>query len=135
LSTSVVFFYGLFMDADLLRERGVSPTVLGPASVADMTLRIGNRAALVAQAGARAHGIVMNVPTDDLDALYADDSLKLYVPQHVRAEFYDGSPIDALCYNLPAAPAPDERNPDYAARLRVVAARAGLPEDYVASIG
>jgi len=45
-----------------------------------------------------------------------------------------GGVISALCYNLPEPPPPDEHNAEYATKLRAVDRRAGLPEDYVASI-
>ena len=46
--------------------------------------------------------------------------------------FFHGLFMD--CYNLPQPPSPSERNPEYAARLRAVAQKAGLPADYVASL-
>jgi hypothetical protein len=42
-----VFFYGLFMDADLLRARGAVPTDVQHASIRGFSLRIGARATLV----------------------------------------------------------------------------------------
>jgi hypothetical protein len=39
-----------------------------------------------------------------------------------------------LCYNLPQPPAPSEHNPDYAAKLRTVAQKVGLPAEYVSSL-
>jgi hypothetical protein len=36
-----------------------------------------------------------------------------------------------LCYNLPEPPSPSERNPEYAAKLRVIAEKVGLPVEYV----
>jgi hypothetical protein len=39
-----------------------------------------------------------------------------------------------LCYNLPAAPLPEERNPEYAVRLQGVLRKLNFPPDYVASV-
>ena len=47
----------------------------------------------------------------------------------------DGATVAALCYNLPESPAADEQDADYAAKLRALAERIGLPSEYVRSIG
>jgi hypothetical protein len=129
-----IFFYGLFMDAELLRGRGVEPAETRAASVAGFALRVGQRAALVPHAGARAHGIVMRVTHDEIARLYADPSVQAYRPEAVLAELADGTPIPALCYNLMSPPPPGEADPQYAARLRDLARRLGLPADYIAQI-
>jgi hypothetical protein len=43
--------------------------------------------------------------------------------------------LPALAYVLSEPPQPEERNPEYAAKLRALAERIGLPNEYVASIG
>jgi hypothetical protein len=129
-----VFFYGLFMDEALLRAQGFSPVNPRLARVTGMALQIGARATLVADAGATAHGIVMELTHDEIDRLYSEPSVAMYRPEAVLAEFSDGSRVAALCFNLPTPPRPEEANPDYAAKLREVGRRLGLPADYVASI-
>jgi hypothetical protein len=42
-----VFFYGLFMDADLLRTKGAEPVKIRPACAPGFALRIGQRATLL----------------------------------------------------------------------------------------
>jgi hypothetical protein len=46
----------------------------------------------------------------------------------------DGGTVPALCYNLLVEPQADERNQDYAARLRKVLGELNFPEEYVNSI-
>jgi hypothetical protein len=46
-----VFFYGLFMDDALLREKGINPVDRRMASVENFSLVIGARATLVPYAG------------------------------------------------------------------------------------
>ena len=48
--------------------------------------------------------------------------------------FTSGFNEEALCFNLPTPPRPEEANPDYAAKLREVGRRLGLPPAYVAAI-
>ncbi len=129
-----VFFYGLFMDEALLRAQGYSPVNPRRAQFKGMALRIGARATLVVDVGATAHGIVMELTHDEIDRLYSEPSVAMYRPEAVLAECVDGSRVAALCFNLPTPPRPDEANPDYAAKLREVGRRLGLPSDYVASI-
>lgn len=128
------FFYGLFMDPDLLRSKGLAPEGFRIGSIKDVGLRIGRRAALVAQPGSRTYGVVMRLQPDELDRLYSEPTVRDYVPGIVRVELDDGSAIDAQCYNLPVPPAA-AANATYAAKLRDTATRLGLPAAYVETIG
>jgi hypothetical protein len=129
-----VFFYGLFMDEAMLRSRGLAPTEAQAASVDGWALRIGRRAALVPQDGSVVHGIAMHLTHAEIERLYGDESVAQYRPEPVIARLADKRDVAALCWNLPVAPGPGERNEQYAAKLREVARRAGLPEGYVAAI-
>ena len=129
-----VFFYGLFMDQDLLRAKGIEPQAAQLASVSGFVLRIGQRAAMAPDANGRVHGVVMSLTQGELEHLYSEPSVQAYKPHEVLAQLATGGTTAALCYNLSEPPAASERNPEYAAKLRVVAERVGLPPDYVASI-
>lgn len=129
-----VFFYGLFMDEALLREKGLEPEDRRAASVEGFRLVIGARATLVPCAGETVHGVVFSLARGEVEALYSDDSVSAYRPEFVRARLSDGSVAQALCFNLPAPPPADEHNPQYAAKLRELAARLGLPPGYVSNI-
>jgi len=129
-----VVFYGLFMDADLLHGRGARPVNIRPACVPGFAPRIGQRATLVEVPDARAYGILMELTHDEIEQLYSDASVRAYRPEAVLAELTDGSRVPALCFNLLVPPSPEEVNSGYAAKLRDLARRLGLPADYVASI-
>ena len=129
-----VFFYGLFMDADLLRAKGADPQNVRHASAPGFALRIGQRATLVRDPQSRAHGIVMQFTHADIDRLYSEPSVQAYRPEAVLVELSDGSRHPALCYNLIEEPGAGERNVEYAAKLRALAQRLGLPEGYVSTI-
>ena len=129
-----VFFYGLFMDAALLRQQGVDPCDCRTAAVKDFSLVIGARATLVPLPGATVHGVVCRLTFAEIDALYSSASVSVYRPEAVLAHLQDGTVVPALCFNLPAPPSPHERNADYASKLRELAERIGLPRDYVSSI-
>jgi Gamma-glutamyl cyclotransferase, AIG2-like len=129
-----VFFYGLFMDPDLLRAKGVRPASVRPASVRGYVLRIGRRASLAPDDTGLVHGVVMALSHSELQQLYSDPGVGAYRPEAVLARRRDGGTIAALCFNLEEPPPEDEHDPEYAAKLRIVAERAGLPAEYVASI-
>ncbi len=125
-----VFFYGLFMDADLLRSKGANPVNVRSASVPGFCLRIGQRASLAPAANSRAFGVLMQLTHDEIDQLYSDPSVRAYRPEAVSAELDDGSRVSALCFNLTVAPSPTESNPDYAAKLCDLGRRLGFPSEY-----
>jgi hypothetical protein len=129
-----VFFYGLFMYQELLRAKGLEPQGAELAWVDGLALRIGRRAALVPASGGRVHGLVTSLTLSDLDRLYSEPSVQSYKPQAVLTHLSSGGVISALCYNLAEPPLATERNPEYAAKLRLVAQRVGLPAEYVSSI-
>jgi hypothetical protein len=129
-----LFFYGLFMDEALLREKGINPENRRPASVENFVLMIGARATLLPSAGGTVHGVLFSLTHDEVDRLYSEASVSVYRAEAVRAHLADGSVVAALCFNLLVPPSQEERNPQYASKLRELAERIGLPESYVSSI-
>ena len=128
------FFYGLFMDKAVLEEAGVAARNPQMAYVEDFGLRIGRRATLVPEAGARAYGMLYDLMHEELGKLYGAPGLEDYRPEAVEAHLLEGGHRPALCYNLLDAPAPGEANAAYAKRLSEALKRLGFPADYVASI-
>jgi hypothetical protein len=128
------FFYGLFMDVDVLRESQVTPVNPRPAYVEGFSLRIGKRATLVPSPGGRAFGMLISLTHRELARLYSGPGLEQYLPEAVLVRTLAGEQSAALCYNLPDAPLPDERNPEYAVRLQAVMRKLNFPPEYVASI-
>jgi len=129
-----VFFYGLFMDEALLREKGVHPLNRRLASAENFRLLIGARATLAPSANGSVYGVVFSLTHHEVDKLYSEDSVSIYRPEAISVQLGDGSLIPTLCFNLPEPPSIEERNPQYAARLRDLAERIGLPREYVSSI-
>ena len=129
-----VFFYGLFMDIELLRSQAVVPMHARRAFVEGFTLRIGQRATLMPTAGARVYGMLMALTHHDIAQLYAAPGLQHYLPEAVLAQTLEGQAVPALCYNLVEPPSASERNPTYAAQLKGILQGLGFPAKYVASI-
>ena len=128
-----VFFYGLFMDEDLLAKKGISPSKAEVGFVDGFALRIGERATLVRSAGTRSYGVMMNISSEQAKELYAESSVADYVPESVTVELLDGSEVEASCYNLPVNKVTGT-NKVYAEALWEVANRLGLPENYLVEI-
>lgn len=128
------FFYGLFMDVEVLRQAGTNPLNVRRAYVTDFALRIGKRATLVSSPGARTYGMLISLTHAELERLYDGPGLEGYRPEAVIAHSYEGEATPALCYNLMKAPELHERNPEYAMRLQSVLAKLGFPTEYVASV-
>jgi hypothetical protein len=129
------FFYGLFMDADLLRGSGVAPTNARRARVDGYALRVGQRAILVpTAAGRHAYGMLMSLTHAELDRLYGAPGLAQYRPEALLVQPLDGPSTPARCYKLTVAPAPHDRNPDYTARLRRALQKLEFPPEYIAAV-
>lgn len=129
-----VFFYGLFMDESLLRTKGIDPQQRRLAALKDFRLVIGARATLVPCPGETVHGVIFSLTHAEIDSLYADTSVSVYRPEAVIAAMANDDQVAALCFNLPTAPAATERNPEYAAKLKELAGRIGLPDQYISTI-
>ena len=129
------FFYGLFMDEDILGESQIVPANPRRAFVDGYALRIGRRATLIPDSDARAYGMVFALTHNELERLYTAPGLEQYRPEAVLAQILEGGDIlPALCYNLLEAPEPDETNAEYAARLQVALRRLDFPSEYVSSV-
>jgi hypothetical protein len=123
------FFYGLFMDEDLLRQQGLAPTRERVAAVADYDIRIGRRATMVPQDGSSVWGVAFDLTPAEIERLYEEPSVRDYRPEAVLATSTESGAFAALCYTIEAEPdAP--ANQDYAAKLVALAKRLGLPDKY-----
>ena len=128
------FFYGLYMDVDVLRASGVAPRNPRRACVHDFALRIGKRATLIPSSGGRAYGMLIELTPLELDRLYGAPGLEAYRPEAVIARPLDGGLVAALCYSLAEPPGAQERNADYAARLQRLLRALDFPAEYVAAV-
>jgi len=132
-TTESVFFYGLFMDESILASKGVRPRNSVIGFVDGFSLHIGKRATLLPEENSRAYGVLMEIAHDDVEMLYAEESVADYVAEPVIAILPDGSRVSAVSYNLPAAKL-SGTNPEYALALLELAARLEFPESYLKHI-
>lgn len=128
-----VFFYGLFMDGDLLREKGFNPANPRLAQVAGYRLRIGDRATLEASEHACVFGSVMDLDREELDLLYGEKSVADYVPEQMLAIDRQGKSHAVISYILPLEKVSGS-NHEYARLLALTARKIGFPAGYVDEI-
>lgn len=128
-----VFFYGLFMDEDLLKQKGLDPKDFRLVCVEGYGLRIGERATLEPSEGEQVFGSVMTLAEEELKPLYAEASVADYVPVRLTAADLEGNQMEVISYILPMNQV-SGRNPDYARALLSVAEKLGLPDSHLREI-
>jgi hypothetical protein len=128
-----VFFYGLFMDKDLLKEKGFNPQNIKRAYLKGYQLKIGERATLAPNKGACSYGTVMELDSNELQNLYGSDGVEDYVPQPVQANTMVGEPLEAISYILPMEKISGS-NSEYAIKLASIAKKLNLPDFYINEI-
>ncbi len=130
------FFYGSYMNLDVLRDTGLVPQEWEVAQLGGFDLRIAPRANLVASNVGWVFGIVATATHPELERLYAharDVLREIYVPHPVLVTARSGRWRPALCYIAPAMePRPAER--DYVERILRPARELGFPWWYVRQI-
>ena len=128
-----VFFYGSYINRDVLREVDLVPDRVEPVRVEGFDIVIGPLANLVRSEGSVVYGINLEATHDELTRLYdhARDKLGgVYLPEAVVTQVLATSEtVPALCYvshDLKPAPAAN----DYIDRILGPAREYGVPEEY-----
>lgn len=128
-----VFFYGLFMDGNILLKNGIKPSNPRRGYLNDYALKIGNRASLIPYKNEKSYGIVMTIDNDAIHNLYAEASVADYIPEEVNIITNTNDSITATCYNLPSESLTGA-NELYAISLYKLAKKEGFPDDYLEKI-
>jgi hypothetical protein len=128
-----VFFYGLFMEEALLKEKGFYPTKPVLGYVDGYGLRIGERATLVKSIEQRAYGAIMSLSQEQLSRLYGEPSVADYLPEEITVTTFNKETLKVVVYILPVRKLAGQ-NKQYARRLAITASEAGLPKEYIQEI-
>ena len=129
-----IFFYGLFMDKQILINNNVNPYNPRKGFIENTVLYIGQRATLAPSRKGKVYGMLYSLIHTEIDQLYNDQGLKDYRAEAVLATCYDGTAIAALCYNLPFLPVQKEYNIEYANHLKQVLIQLNFPNSYINNI-
>lgn len=128
-----VFFYGSYMNFDVLKEVNFVPQQWEVAKVSGFDIVIEPRANLVRSDGHCVYGILATATHAELDRLYAHAKGVLgetYLPEAVLAETLSGMRKPALCYIAPSMDAMPVAN-DYVERIVKPAKEYNFPEWYI----
>ena len=131
-----VFFYGSYINREVLKEVGLVPEQWEVATLGGFDLRIRPRANLVRSDPHCVFGILATATHRELDRLYAharDVLGEVYLPEAVLARGLDGRWRPALCYLAPAMEARPAAD-DYIDRSAGPARSYGFPDGYVRRI-
>jgi len=127
------FFYGSYMNLDVLREVDLVPERHEAARLDGWDIRIAPRANLVRSDEHVAWGLLATATHRELERLYAhakDVLGELYLPEAVLARTAAGDHRPALCYICPEMqPRPAEAA--YVERIVAGARKLGLPAAYI----
>ncbi|MGX1930353.1 gamma-glutamylcyclotransferase family protein [Flagellimonas sp. 2504JD4-2] len=128
-----VFFYGLFMDRDILLKNGIKPINPRKGCLNDYALKIGNRASLIPIKNEKSYGVVMTCDAEAIQKLYAEKSVSDYIPEEIDVVIANGTSVKAICYNLPLESLTGT-NASYALSLHTLAEQMGFPVIYLEKI-
>ncbi len=129
------FFYGSFMNRDVLAKADVQPTEPQMARLDGWDLKIAPRATLIPSEGSCVYGILSQLTHSDIDKLYTKDCFGFgtYLPEAVMVTTAAARQSAAMCY---IAWQIDGGKPteDYIAKMLAVAREYSFPADYVRHI-
>jgi hypothetical protein len=131
-----VFFYGSYINMDVLREVQLVPEQWEVARLHGFDIRIEPRANLVTAPEHVVYGIVAAATHPELARLYAharDVLGEVYLPQAVLVETLAGLWRPALCYICPVM-VPRPADTAYVERITGPAREYGFPEWYIARL-
>jgi hypothetical protein len=135
-ATVWTFFYGSYMNRDVLRQVHYTPEHFEPARLDGFDIRISPRANLVRSDRDCVYGVLATATHAELARLYAhaQDVLgELYLPEAVLAQTRAGTWRPALCYLCPSMEARPAAA-DYVDRILQPANALGFPGWYLERI-
>jgi|SRR5580704_3940979 hypothetical protein len=127
------FFYGSYINRQVLREVNYVPEQLEVARLAGFDIRIRPRANLVRSDQQLVYGVLATATHSELGRLYqhAKDILgEVYLPEAVIAQTLDGKVRPALCYVCPAM-VERPASAEYVDRITEPAREYGFPLWYI----
>lgn len=128
-----VFFYGSYMNFDVLKDVGIAPREWEVARVNGYDIVIEPRANMIRSNEQCVYGILATATHAELNRLYAHAQNvlgELYLPEPVLAETLSGAWRAALCYIAPSMAAGTVAD-DYVERILKPAREFNFPEWYI----
>ena len=126
-----VFFYGLYMDGEILKSKNVIPRNPRKGKVKNYILRIGKMATLLREEGGTAHGMLYSLTHSEIHSLYQGAGLDCYSSEAITVTTDANEDVVALTCNLIIPPNKSESNAEYSVKLIACLASIGLPTPVV----
>jgi hypothetical protein len=127
------FFYGSFMNLDVLKQGGYVPEQYEVAKLSGFDIRIQPLATLARSDQHCVYGIVALGTHEQLRRLYSQGWVGMYLPEPVLVETLDGKLRAAFCYIAPTSESRPATN-DYIDRIVGPAKHYGFPAWYIARL-
>src|SRR5215472_495859 len=127
------FFYGSFMNLDVLKQSGYVPDQYEVAKLNGFDIHIRPMATLIRSDQHCVYGIVASATHEQLRRLYSQDWVGTYLPEPVLVETLDGKLRVAFCYIAPVEEVRLATN-DYIDRIVGPAKQYGFPAWYIARL-
>lgn len=131
--TVVTFFYGSYINPEVLREVGSEPDRMEVARLPEYDIEIRPLANLVPSDQHTVYGVLATASHDELERLYQHTEHVLggvYLPEPVLTKTTDGKLRPALCYIAPSME-PQPATNDYIDRIVGPTAEYGFPSWYI----
>jgi hypothetical protein len=128
-----VFFYGSFMNREVLARSQVAPLGLEVARLWGYDIRIAPLANLARSDQRCVYGVLCELTHAELDRLFGEARFGRYRPEAVLVETGSRGLVPALCYVAPAAAAGPPAV-DYLNRIVAAARQQSFPDWYVARL-
>ncbi len=125
-----IFFYGSFMDLEILGNLGIIPRQFETAKLREWDITFSPMATLVPRERGLVYGLLAELPRTEVEALYSRDDLKLYRPVDVTVETGSDTRVSARCY-VSESSAGQNPSVEYLRRVTLAAEKLGLPPEYL----
>ncbi|MFQ5486321.1 MAG: gamma-glutamylcyclotransferase family protein [Desulfobacterales bacterium] len=131
--TVEAFFYGLYMDSELLKSLGFMPGSVQKAKVDSYVINLFGSVKIVPKVNCVVWGNLIELPKQDLEAMYSFESTKAYSPEIVQVIESNGNTKNVSCYNV-VETSGELFNSEYHEKLVQTLIRLGFPTEYISSV-
>lgn len=112
-----VFFYGLYMDEEILKSKDIEIRNQRSAYLKNHELKIGKLATLNRVKNAKAYGMVYSLTHEEIYSLYEGAGLKQYIQEAVLVKTQDNKEVVALTCILLDDTNNGNTNEEYSSKL------------------
>jgi hypothetical protein len=125
-----IFFYGSFMDLEVLRTLSVVPKNVETAELKNWSITFSPMATLVQSEGDSVYGTIAELSRDEVRILYTRDDLKHYNPVGITVATKQNKRVPAQCY-ISKPGSGQKPSVEYLRRVIQAAESLGFPSAYL----